>query len=189
MYKPRFSVWAVGGGVVDRRRVSLARDALFHLCMALAKIDYDYLAAFPSTPMLYGSGLKYHDDSHEECWQNVCKIQEDDWADIYSCLKNGYLDCEDAVAWRCAELWRRGIKALPFPVLESEIKGQLWHMLVIWPDGRIEDPSAILGMRTNKNYDLDNSKLGVSLPIVKKIQKIPEVVTRNLPRWLRRRAA
>lgn len=186
MYKPRFSIWAVGGGVVDRRRVILARDALFHLCMALAKIDYDYLGEFPGTPMLYGSGLRYHDDSHEECWQNVCKTQEDDWADIYSCLKNGYLDCEDAVAWRCAELWKRGIRALPFPVLESEKKGQLWHMLVIWPDGRIEDPSAILGMPTNKNYDLENAKLGLGQARIEP-SKVRELV-RHLPPWLRRAA-
>jgi hypothetical protein len=31
-------------------------------------------------------------------------------------------------------------------------------MLVIWPNGDIEDPSAILGMRTNKNYDAYNAK-------------------------------
>jgi hypothetical protein len=40
-----------------------------------------------------------------------------------------------------------GIEALPIPRLQ-DVSGnqQLWHIQVLWPDGSIEDPSAILGM-------------------------------------------
>lgn len=184
MYNPRFAVWAVGGGAVDQRRISLARDALFHLCMALAKIDYDYLCEYPDQPMLYGAGLKYFDDSHEVCSQDECHLQEDDWADIFTCRQNGYLDCEDAVSWRIAELWRRGINALPLPMLEDTKGGQLWHMLVLWPDGRIEDPSAILGMRTNKDYDMENAKIPqivVARSLPSQIPASPYAQPRALP--------
>jgi len=148
MYYPRYAIWAVGGSAKDKKRIMLARDALFHLCMALAKIDYDYIRAFPETPLLYGSGVKYFDDSHLDCWKGVCRTQEDDWQDVHTCIEKKYGDCEDLCCWRIAELWHRGIKAMPLPRLERSEGGQLWHILVLWPDGREEDPSAILGMKS-----------------------------------------
>jgi hypothetical protein len=307
MYYPRYAIWAVGGSAKDKKRITLARDALFHLCMALAKIDYDYLREFPDTPLLYGAGVKYFDDSHLDCWKGTCRTQEDDWQDVHTCLEKKYGDCfpkgtlllrkdgnlvpieeiivgdeiwgrddwttveesvdkgilsvdeveltnysklrltgdhhmyvakceihqskycdcnledryvvkvrvqelkeldvlvapkvkpnqstasydfrttrntlsvfsvkrnidnvqcydiqtsdhyvylpehdvtvsncEDLCCWRVAELWHRGIQAMPFPRLERAEGGQLWHILVLWPDGREEDPSAILGMK------------------------------------------
>jgi len=152
MYYPRFAIWSVGGES-DAETIDLARRALFHLCLGLCRIDHDLLVSdrkrtFPKIPPLYKAGIRYHDDSHLDCWKGTCRIQEDDWQDIRTCLDKKYADCEDLSCWRCAELWLEGINALPFPVLQNGEKNeaQLWHIQVLWPNGYIEDPSVILGM-------------------------------------------
>jgi hypothetical protein len=148
-YHPRFAIWAIGGES-DAETIDLARRALFHLCISLCKINYDLLKSpkIPKIPPLYKAGVRYHDDSHLDCWKGTCRIQEDDWQDIKVCLAKKYADCEDLACWRCAELWIQGVNALPFPVLQNGGKdeAQLWHIQVLLPDGTIEDPSVHLGM-------------------------------------------
>lgn len=145
-YHPQFELWAVGRP--DELSVKLARRALFHLCLALTRIDYEYLVAFPETKKLYRSGVKYHDDTHIDCWKGECRPKEDFWQDLPTTYEKQYGDCEDLSCIRCAELWVEGIHALPIPRLQNGGEGeqQLWHVQVLWPDGTIEDPSVILGM-------------------------------------------
>jgi hypothetical protein len=146
-YLPQFELWAVGRP--DAASIRLARRALFHLCLALVKIDYDYLREFPTTPKLYNSGVIYKDDTHIECWKDVCQTKEDYWQDLPTTYQKGYGDCEDLACILVAELWMEGIHALPFPRLQDSAEGeQLWHIQVLLPDGMIEDPSAKLGMPT-----------------------------------------
>jgi hypothetical protein len=84
---------------------------------------------------------------------------DDDFADITTCLANGWLDCEDAAAWRCAELRVRfGIDAKT-RVLRQDFEdgGWLYHFDVEFPVGyvspitgtRIEDPSAHMDHKKN----------------------------------------
>ena len=148
-YHPRFAIWAIGGES-DAQTIDLARRALFHLCIALCNINYDYLRAFPdAVPHLYGSGVRYHDDSHLDCWRGTCRIQEDEWQDVRTTLDKMYGDCEDLSCILVSQYWMKGIHALPFPVLQNgdkEDESQLWHIQVLLPDGTIEDPSVQLGM-------------------------------------------
>lgn len=149
-YHPRFAIWAIGGES-DAQTLDLARRALFHLCIALCQVNYDYLRAFPETPGIYRSRVRYHDDSHLDCWRGTCRIQEDEWQDVRTTLDNMYGDCEDLACIIVSEYWIKGINALPFPVLQNGDKGdesQLWHIQVLLPDGAIEDPSVRLGMTT-----------------------------------------
>lgn len=58
-------------------------------------------------------------------------------------MRDGYGDCEDLAAARVAELRvKAGIKAVPW----LKKKGKIWHVLVRYPDGTLEDPSRKLGM-------------------------------------------
>jgi len=144
-YLPQFELWAVGRP--DAASIKLARRALFHLCLALTKINYDFLREFPDTKKLYRSGVIYHDDTHVDCWKDVCRTEEDKWQDLPTTYQKGYGDCEDLACIRVAELWMDGIHALPFPRLQSTGDDeQLWHIQVLMPDGSVEDPSAKLGM-------------------------------------------
>jgi hypothetical protein len=88
-------------------------------------------------PPLYRSGVVYHTEP----------FGEEDWCDIPTCLEKGWGDCEDLGCWRAAELRNSGIRAMP-DFKHKVIAGiTVIHILVKWPDGRIEDPSKVLGMK------------------------------------------
>jgi hypothetical protein len=113
---------------------------LLDLLWTLVRIDERYLLEHPETPLLYESGIRYEEEP----------LGEEDWVDIPSMLlRRRYLDCEDVACWRVAELRvRYGIAAEPY--FTSKVKpdgGYLYHILVRYPDGRVEDPSRMLGMR------------------------------------------
>jgi hypothetical protein len=89
-------------------------------------------------PSIYQSGVWFT----REPW---CGLFEE-FADITTCLRRGWLDCDDACAWRLAEYWdaaRRevgGIKIYWRP--EPNGEGiRIFHAQVRKPDGGIEDPS------------------------------------------------
>lgn len=72
---------------------------------------------------------------------------EEEWLDIPSLYKQGFGDCEDLACARAAELRFMGIGAVPC-IRHKKIGGvTLVHVLVLWPDGSIEDPSKLLGMK------------------------------------------
>jgi hypothetical protein len=58
-------------------------------------------------------------------------------------------NCEDLACWRAAELRvRHDVQAEPTFIWKLRANGgYLYHILVKYPDGRIEDPSRTLGMR------------------------------------------
>jgi hypothetical protein len=88
--------------------------------------------------MLYKSSVIYVPEAKQERWQDIPHV-----------LEAGEGDCEDLACWRIAELNHiAGIKARPF-ISWRRIsgKGLRYHALVLWPDGRIEDPSLALGMK------------------------------------------
>lgn len=107
---------------------------------ALVVCDRIFLRANPETRPLYQSGCVYIPEKKEE------------FLEIPYIIKQGGADCEDLAAWRVAELQEKGIKAKPWIrmrayTLEKQSDFHLFHILVKWPDGSVEDPSKILGMR------------------------------------------
>ena len=107
----------------ERERASSER-VLRVLLRALAAANVEYLRTHPATPALYEAGVRYQAEQvPREFWKGVAETLED---------RHG--DCEDRVA---AE-----------PVFRYRRVGRLsvYHIVVRTPDGRIEDPSALLGM-------------------------------------------
>ena len=87
---------------------------------------------------LYDRGIRY---AREERDPSTGKIKEE-WRTLQDLERQGVGDCEDLAAARVAELREQGINARPYLTR----KGRLWHVQVIYPDGKVEDPSKILGM-------------------------------------------
>jgi hypothetical protein len=138
LYKPRFAISLFDSA--DNGVQLLSHLAIERLLNALLQIDKDYLRAYPSTPLMYNSGVRYQRDPSEG-------EEDDDWQDIPTTLKLRYGDCEDLACWRAAELQVRGINAIPFSRWRSLNGNHYYHILVVWPDGTIEDPSRKLGMK------------------------------------------
>lgn len=82
---------------------------------------------------LYKSGVRYaREPLGSEVWQTGLET-----------LQLGHGDCEDLVAWRCAELRVNGEEATPYV---KDVRPGLRHCLVKRADGSLEDPSRALGM-------------------------------------------
>lgn len=122
-------------GKSDLDRSRLATTALMH---GLALVNRIWLLYYPDTPLLYDTHVLYQ-----------AEVNTERWADIPTILERGYGDCEDLACWRIAELWANGVHAMPFITWRprADARGTIYHALVRWPDGRIEDPSRALGMR------------------------------------------
>ena len=114
-------------------------DALAHLLEALVLVNCSWLREHPRTPTLYESGVRYLEEPPGR----------DDWQDIPETLTRGDGDCEDLACWRLAELRVRWFEdARPFvKCTVSTPRHVVYHVQVRRSDGRIEDPSRVLGMR------------------------------------------
>lgn len=129
----------------SRRMAEQSGAVLSVMLEALTQIDELWLRAHPETPALYSSGVRYQPEP----------LGQENWQDVATTLGRRVGDCEDLATWRAAELRvREGIPAravfrsrfLPVPKLT------LYHILVQYPDGTIEDPSKRLGMgQTTEN--------------------------------------
>lgn len=117
----------------------ISRRSLEILLEALTKIDQLWLQRYPNLPSIYQSNVRYMEEPPGQ----------EDWQDIPTFLRMGIGDCEDAACWRAAELnVKHGIPARPvFLEQKRPDGGMLYHIVVKWPNGQIEDPSKILGMR------------------------------------------
>ena len=120
---------------------ALIQDAL----VLLMKTNIRYLKSNPNTPELYKSGVRYKEELPGE----------EDWQDIPTSLQLRRADCEDLSTWRAAEVnVKYGIPA--YPIFSHRILPNgniIYHIRVQYPpskrfpNGHIEDPSIILGMR------------------------------------------
>lgn len=142
MHRPRFAVGLFNAPNLrnDPKARKSDRDrtdkAMLYFLEALISVNLDYLDEYPNAPRLYDSGVFYK--------RVIERGQEDDdWADISVCLTLGYADCEDLVAWRCAELRKfHGIMARPGLTYQENTNGEwLYHIWVQYPNGMKEDPS------------------------------------------------
>lgn len=112
-------------------------EAVLRLLLeALTQANSIYLAEHPDTPPLYASGVRY---AREPLGQEV-------WQGIVAARAAGVADCEDLACWLAAEYRQRGIAARP--VFYSRMRNGLliYHIVVMLPNGSIEDPSRMLGM-------------------------------------------
>lgn len=108
------------------------------LLAGLALANFAQMRAGDRFPSIYRSGIRYRrEPAGQERWQTARAL-----------LQSGFGDCEDLAAYHVAWLWSRGErKARP---IVRKIRPGLEHALVRRADGRIEDPSARLGMKGGK---------------------------------------
>lgn len=88
-------------------------------------------------PPLYESGVVYRRE-RQHTLPGLERVQSAEETYLI-----GYGDCDDLAPWRCAELQNRGLDARA-RVIRSP--GICYHVVVELPSGRVEDPSARLGM-------------------------------------------
>lgn len=87
-------------------------------------------------PALYTAGVHYQRESRD-IWRNAMEIVQSGWG-----------DCEDLAAYRVAELRVTGEDPRA-SILVYKSGAHKYHTVVRHGDNSIEDPSTILGMRTN----------------------------------------
>lgn len=140
MYHPTFAI-AFFNGKYDYQHSAYV---IYQLVNTLVEIDMYELSieSDPPIPPLYDSGVVFkvsRDEDGEE--------SDDLWQDIFTVYAQKSGVCENLVAWRIAELRKRGIDANIHITQYMLPNGdQKFHIRVIWPNGFIEDPSKILGM-------------------------------------------
>lgn len=136
----------------DPAHVRMSREMLRAGVIGLMLQDVAWLRAYPQTPPLYRAGVVYRPEKNQRDTSGRLIQYGEEWQTIPWILFRGYGDCEDLGAWRSAELNARGVRALPHIKIRRLPNG-FWraHVVVEWPSGRIEDPSAKLGMYAYAN--------------------------------------
>lgn len=120
-----------------------SRTSMLYLLSWLVMHDRLWLRTYPDTPSIYASGVKYI---------NKDDIDAPAWQDVSVCLAKGTGDCKDFAAWRCAELLEQGIDCRPciqWRIIDGTSR---FHALVEYPDGTLEDPSIMLGMKSTRGF-------------------------------------
>jgi hypothetical protein len=133
LYAPHFKLRAFDTLSDDARM-----HALTQLLEALVAVNFAWLREHRDAPWLYESGVRYEEEPEGR----------DDWQDIPETIALRVGDCEDLGCWRIAELRARALEhAVPF--IKRSVIGPrtVYHVAVRRADGRLEDPSRILGMR------------------------------------------
>lgn len=114
--------------------IPASRATLAAALEGLTGTNFVLLSRAKRVPGIYMSGVRYQREPRgREVWQTFDQI-----------IRAGVGDCEDLAAWRAAELRMAGIPARAVAVRTGP---KMFHAVVRYPDGRIEDPSAKLGMR------------------------------------------
>lgn len=118
----------------DDHALALARlmDALMNLCS-------DQIKRYKGRiPLLYTSGVRYQQEPRGI----------EDWQDCLTTLERGHGDCEDLCGYRGGELRAAGIWATPLVTWVVMPDGHIeYHIQIVYPDGKIECPSRVLGMQ------------------------------------------
>lgn len=118
-------------------RVPAQRAYLLVLIDALVRLNRLLIRQMPRLPTIYESGVRYKREGRDRQGNRI-----EDWRTVVEILQNGGGDCEDLVGYRVAENLEKKIACRPW----LRKRGRMWHVLVRYPDGRIEDPSLKLGM-------------------------------------------
>jgi len=139
-YAARFE-FGLFNGPRDPRDAALSMRAVVHGCDFLLRCNVDYLLAYGrEVPRFYNCGLRYQ-TLREACGGDV-------WQDIPTLIQRKVGDCKDLACFRAADLIvRERINAKPIVRRRWLDRGfGLYHVVVLLPDGTVEDPSLLLGM-------------------------------------------
>lgn len=102
---------------------------------SLTATNQVFLRDRPATPTLYTSGVTY-------------ELMPWTWRDVPMLLMARTGDCKSLVAWRLAELRNAGEDGARCHFLVQKRKERtIFHVQVKRADGKIEDPSARVGMK------------------------------------------
>ncbi|MDH5644476.1 MAG: hypothetical protein OEZ01_00625 [Candidatus Heimdallarchaeota archaeon] len=112
------------------------RDLLFELNRLVDLNRWIYRTR--SLPPLYQAGVRYRRETEDY----MAAKPVEDWQAVDVLYKNGFGDCEDLAAARCAELRNADVPA----TIRLTRRGRIWHVTVRTPAG-VEDPSRKLGMK------------------------------------------
>lgn len=122
-------------GILVGFEVEAKREPLLRLLSALVSLNQYEIRTY-RLPWLYESGVRYRREKRESG-------RPEEWKTFRKLVRDGFGDCEDLAAARCAELRERNkIRAVPWLTK----RGRTWHVIVKYPDGTLEDPSRKLGM-------------------------------------------
>jgi len=117
-------------------RIPASRAVLSAALEGLTAADFILLRT-GNLPPLYQSGVRYKREPRGK----------EEWLTAPEVLRRRVGDCEDLAAWRAAELRLHGIPARAVAIRSGKKR---FHAVVKYPDGSIEDPSRILGMKKRK---------------------------------------
>lgn len=109
---------------------------------ALLALDLEQMR-WRRLPPLYSSGVRYR---RETCLAPHIRETCERWLTAEQLLKERFGDCEDLAAYRAAELRHSGEDPHATPIAQRTRAG--WHIVVRRGNGNIEDPSVVLGMRS-----------------------------------------
>jgi hypothetical protein len=137
------------GPAGNARRIIVLRALLEAVCVA----NWQYLVEHPTTPRLY---------ERQPPIQYALKTragEKDVWQDLPATYTLGIGDCKDLACIRVAELRASGVSdAVPFIRVANYLDPEgvkpplLVHHVQVCANGKIEDPSEILGMPKTMRY-------------------------------------
>lgn len=144
------SVWPLRAAIVLPIRGPAGLQLVLEVLTQLNELT---LAHNPQVPRLYQSGVRYARESRlmregreVPALDPVSGTTEERFNHLSRVLEIGAGDCDDLACWLAAERRvRDGIAARAVPVRTAR---GTFHVVVQWPDGTREDPSAELGMLT-----------------------------------------
>ncbi len=118
------------------RERAYSERVLKGLLRALTRANLAYLQTHSLAPLLYRAGVRYRAETFpSEQWKGIAEV-----------IRDRHGDCEDLACYRSAELIARGLSAQPVFRWRALGRLSIYHILVRYPDGSIEDPSLLLGM-------------------------------------------
>lgn len=138
------------------RRSKLFAEVARLAIEASVLVNRAHLRVFPNTPKMYESGVRYR----------LEPPGVEDFNDIETIIDRGWGDCAQLSAWRIAELREAG-EGGEFRIAWKEPEDwdetfegpRMFHVLIRRRDGRLEDPSVRLGMRSGDGVTPDQSPL------------------------------
>jgi hypothetical protein len=162
--------------------------SLLWLMEALVRINQSHIRQFKALakqkkvpapyPLLYRAGIHYEPEPGTEEWLDIPHMI----SATGGTFPGPWADCEDLACWRTAELREadKPVKAKPFAKWRKKDDGSYaYHALTLLPDGRLEDPSLVLGMGNEPEFARLNMaqryKEGSMTPAIRYAKK-PDVV-------------
>lgn len=121
------------GGRSHTKRLITSPKGLMEALEELCAFNSEFLRQDPRLPDIYKAGVRYEAEPPGQ----------EDWLTYPILIQDRVGDCEDLACARVAKLRQRGeVGAAPY----LYHKNRLWHVMVKRGNGKIEDPSAVLGM-------------------------------------------